>query len=127
MATPAAYDAEVCEQPLTRVLYVEDDETIARATATVLRRDGYEVVSVASAEQAIGELKAHRFDVVLSDFNLAGPGNGADVLAFAGPLPFVFLTGDDRADHFGVTRLEKPSSPAAIRDALHQALLTRSA
>ena len=127
MRCESAPDVLVQEQPLLRILHVEDEQIVARSIAIVLRRDGYEVVSVASAELAIEQLQAHRFDAVLSDFNLAGPGSGADVLWFAGPLPFVFLTGDDRADHYGVTRLDKPSSLAAIRDALDQALLTRSA
>lgn len=109
------------------VLHVEDDAAIARAIGGMLRRAGYEVVSVATAEGAFLELGARRFDVIVSDFNLAGIGSGADVLAAAGSTPFVFLTSDDRAGSYGVLRLEKPCAPAAIRAAIESLLARRAA
>jgi len=108
------------------VLHVEDDAAIARAIGNMLRRDGYEVVSVATAEDALLELGARRFDVIVSDFNLAGLGSGADVLAACGSTPFLFLTSDDRAGGYGVLRLEKPCAPSAIRAAI-ESLLARTA
>lgn len=121
-------DVLVAEQPLPSVLHVEDDASIQRAVASVLRRAGYEVTTVATAADAIAALGARRFSAVLSDFNLAGDGTGADVLGVAElrATPFVFLTSDDRADHFGVLRLEKPCAPAAIRSAI-QAVTRRAA
>ena len=109
------------------VLHVEDDASVARAVGRMLRRDGYEVVSVATAEDALLELGARRFDVIVSDFNLAGLGSGADVLAACGSTPFLFLTSDDRAGGLGVLRLEKPCAPSAIRAAIESLLARRAA
>lgn len=109
------------EQPkvvAARVLHVDDDPAVARAIASMLRRAGYEVISVATAETARAELVKGAFDVVVSDFNLGGAGTGADVLAAAGSVPFIFLTSDDRADDFPVLRLEKPCTPSSLRKAV---------
>lgn len=63
-----------------RVLVV-DDEQIARMTLErILQVGGYEVVTVGSGEEAIAELNADHYDVMLLDLNLPGM-SGLDVLA----------------------------------------------
>jgi DNA-binding response OmpR family regulator len=121
-----APDVVVREQPLPRILHVEDDPLVARAIASVLRRAGYDVVSASTFGDAVLALKRSYFDAIVSDFNLGGAATGADVLAFAGATPFMFLTSDDRADGLGVPRFDKPCAPAAIREAL-ASLVRRSA
>jgi two-component SAPR family response regulator len=112
-------DVVVQEQPIVRVLHVDDDETITRAVARVLRKAGYHVVSVHTADEAIVQLSfAIEFDVVVSDFDLKSGGTGAEVLLAAGTVPFMFLCSDERADAFGVPRLDKPASATAIREAV---------
>lgn len=126
--TEVTPDVLVVEQPLPSVLHVEDDAAIQRAIASILRRAGYEVTSVATAADAIAALGARRFDCVLSDFDLKAGGTGAEVLEVAElrATPFVFLTSDDRADRYGVLRLDKPCSNDAIRAAI-RAITRRAA
>lgn len=104
------------------VLHVEDEPSISRAVASTLRRAGYEVISVATAEAAFIVLGSRSVDVVVSDFNLAGFGNGADVLACARalrqPPAFLFVSSDERAGSLGVPWIEKPCGMAAIQAAL---------
>lgn len=127
MLADASPDVVVCEQALPCVLHVEDDAAIARCIATALRRAGFEVVSVPSAEAAIAELAARAFDAIVSDFNLAGTGTGADVLLAAGVTPFLFLTSDDRAGRFNVPWIEKPAAISKVRDAVDLLVARRAA
>ena len=56
----------------TAVLIVEDEEILLRNMATYLQRQGFEVETATSAEQALERLLAFRPDVVVLDFNLPG-------------------------------------------------------
>lgn len=110
-----------------RILLVEDDPQISRSFTRLIKRDyTAEVVAVDTAEAAIALLAVERFTAIVSDFNLRGEGNGADVLAHAGGTPFLFVTSDDAATGFGVPRLEKPCRPSELRDAISE-LLTKAA
>lgn len=63
-----------------RVLVV-DDEQIARLTfQRIVQVGGYDVVAVGSGEEAIAELTAEHFDIMLLDLNMPGM-SGLDVLA----------------------------------------------
>jgi DNA-binding response OmpR family regulator len=60
---------------------VVDDEQIARLTLErILQVGGYEVVTVGSGEEAMAELAAEHYDVMLLDLNLPGI-SGMDVLS----------------------------------------------
>lgn len=91
------------------VLYVEDSQVVALATRRMLERHGFEVLRVATAEDAISHLHEARgrgelgADVVLTDLTLRGELTGADLLARVrgefgypkGELPVLVMTGDD--------------------------------
>ena len=91
------------------VLYVEDSQVVALATRRMLERHGFEVLRVATAEDAITHLAEARergdpgADVVLTDLTLRGDLTGADLLARIrgefgypkGELPVLVMTGDD--------------------------------
>ncbi len=64
----------VSEEPIEHlsVLYVEDDERLARLTAQYLRSHGVEVSVVARGDQALTEVLRARPDVVLLDIMLPG-------------------------------------------------------
>lgn len=113
-----------------RVLHVEDNASIARCTAAVLRRDALEVVSVTTAEAAIALLAIEHFDLVISDYDLAGRGTGADVLAAVRAdldrPPFLFVSGNDAVRDLGVPWLDKPASAVDLRAAI-AALLAKAA
>ncbi|HEY0232714.1 MAG TPA: response regulator [Dokdonella sp.] len=90
------------------VLYVEDSRVVALATTRMLKKYGFEVVHVVSAEAALDHLQSHvegalGIDLVLTDVNLKGDMTGGDLLdrirngfGYAkGDLPVLVMTGDD--------------------------------
>lgn len=56
----------------TRLLYVEDDDDLREMIAGTFVDAGFDVTAVSSAETALDELVAARFDVILTDYNLTG-------------------------------------------------------
>ena len=65
-----------------KLLVIDDEENHARATAEVLERVGWNVTVATSGESALKTLKADRFNIVITDLNMAGV-NGLDVLRAA--------------------------------------------
>jgi DNA-binding NtrC family response regulator len=61
------------------ILVAEDDDLTRELLVEVLRRGGHRIIDVASGVEAIEQLKAQRFDLVLSDIQMAGAG-GMEVL-----------------------------------------------
>lgn len=59
-----------------RILYVEDDADLRRLLEIVLKREGYEVTAVSTAEDAIVELQTRQHQLLLTDYNL--PHKNAD-------------------------------------------------
>ena len=55
-----------------RILIVEDDEGLRKATHVQLEREGYEVVSVGTSEDAIAQLDQTSYQLVVTDLNLPG-------------------------------------------------------
>ncbi|MBI3995403.1 MAG: response regulator [Nitrospirae bacterium] len=55
-----------------RILVVDDEESIRGILNETLSMLGYEIIEASSAEEALKELKAHRFDLVMSDIRMAG-------------------------------------------------------
>ncbi len=55
-----------------RILVVDDEESIRGILNETLNMAGYEVIEASSAEEALKELSAHRFDIVLSDIRMTG-------------------------------------------------------
>src|SRR5262249_29260716 len=62
-----------------RILIVEDDEGLRQVTHVQLEREGYEVSSAVSAEQAIPILEKAPHQLILTDLNLPGV-SGLDLL-----------------------------------------------
>lgn len=84
---------------MKRILFVEDDQTIASALTFSLEEEGYQVVHCSSVEQALVELR-QSFDLVLLDLGLSD-GSGYDVCrAMSGSdTPIVILSAiDDEAN-----------------------------
>ncbi len=54
------------------ILLVEDEEPVRFALGEALRKQGYTVEAVPTAEEALGRLGAGRFDVVITDVKLPG-------------------------------------------------------
>jgi CheY-like chemotaxis protein len=64
-----------------RVLAVDDDPTIREMVAAGLRREGRDVVTVATGEEALAQLRLAEFDVLLSDIGMGAGMNGWELAA----------------------------------------------
>ncbi len=71
-AAPDAAAAEPAPGRGQRVLVIDDEEWILDLTAELLRRDGYEVLTVPSAEKAVAALGDRQFDVIACDWKMPG-------------------------------------------------------
>lgn len=65
---------------MTSILIVEDDEQLRSAVARDLVHRGFSVTTVESVDDALGKLRQHGFDVLLTDLRM-GERDGIDLLA----------------------------------------------
>jgi CheY-like chemotaxis protein len=110
------------------VLVIDDDPVGAAALRTLLELDGYEVVALQSATEAIALLRRERFDAVITDLEMPNA-HGVDVVraarAVAGNIPVLVVTGygrsvaSERALAMGAQRVfDKPLQYEALADEL---------
>ena len=118
---------------MTRVLVVDDEELVRDLTALVLRRAGYDVVSTASAREALELVETHSIDLIVSDVvmpDLTGIELLAEMQERRPDLPVVLVTGGspdpDRTTNvleLGASAIVfKPYTHAQLRDAVAAAL-----
>ena len=82
---------------MTKILLVEDDQTIVSNLTTFLRGEGYAVSSAAGQTEALEQLARERADLVLMDVSLA-EGNGfaaCKAIKAEYGIPVIFLTASD--------------------------------
>ena len=116
------------------ILVVDDERSIARALAQVLRRDGHTIDTAANGRLALAQLDARTYDLLLCDLrmpDLDGPGL-YQALQQQHPylLPrVIFLTGDTLSpdvraflEQAAVPRLTKPCRAAEMRRLVAQVL-----
>ncbi len=111
-----------------KILYVEDDDDIRAIVTQALTSEGFEVNAVSSAEDALRDLSAAAFDVMLTDYRL--PGENAAWLLREGKalglltqMPVIVFSAEANPRGIeGHTFLRKPIDldvlSAAIADAL---------
>ncbi len=94
------------------ILHIEDEPSVAKSMAMLLRLEGYEVVCAASRDEALQHIQVHgvRPDLILSDFQLPMGFSGDEVVAeIAGLLnvrtPTIILTGDIAQKHLEKAKL----------------------
>jgi CheY-like chemotaxis protein len=117
-----------------RVLYLDDDETMALMVERLLHRAGFAVRCVTDATAALDALQQQpsAFDLLVTDYNMPGP-SGLDVAQQAARLqpglPVVLSSGsvDDalraKAHALGILEvIEKQSTLEALAPAIAQAL-----
>ena len=63
-----------------RILFVDDEPSIRLTLPPVLQEHGFEVKTAASVAEALSEIRRDRFDVLLSDLNIAEEGDGFQVV-----------------------------------------------
>lgn len=103
---------------LHKILYVEDDEGLARLLQKKLARLQFSVAVAASGGAALEAVATHHYDLILLDYNLPDM-SGLDVLArikcqASGP-PVIILTssGDERV---ALQALENGAADYAVKD-----------
>ncbi len=84
------------ESRLARILVVDDEESIRDLLRLVLAGEGYSVVTARDGEEAIEQLEAQRFDLVITDLVMPRV-NGVEVLRAAKRIdpnyPVIVITG----------------------------------
>jgi DNA-binding response OmpR family regulator len=111
------------ERAIRRILIVEDEPLVAFDTEHLLRECGYEVVAtVDTLPDAVRVLGQEDIDLVLSDIQLNGDGDGTDVAraAAARQVPVLFVTANCplEARSLGLGCLAKPYTGKVLKGAL---------
>jgi two-component system alkaline phosphatase synthesis response regulator PhoP len=82
------------EQAVTKILVVDDEETMVRSLSTLLRQEGYEVAAATDGQQALDTARAERPDLILLDVMLPGV-DGVEVcrqVRVWSTVPIIMLT-----------------------------------
>jgi len=66
-----------------KILVVDDEPSVLFTYRLLLEQKGYEVIALASAQQALDALRKHQFDLVLCDLSLEAERSGFDVIEFS--------------------------------------------
>jgi len=118
---------------VSRILVVDDEQLVRDLTSEVLRRSGYDVVSSASAHDALELLESDSFDLVVTDVVMPGF-SGVELLNEINDrqpdLPVLLITGGSpdpertsRAVGLGAAGIVyKPFSHADLTSAVEDAL-----
>jgi two-component system, sensor histidine kinase len=121
-----------------QVLHIEDDPSVARAVARLLRIKGYEVTSAASGDEAIQVVENGLVpDVILADYHLPFQVTGDQVVTeIATRLGFKPLTimlasvpspNDEEVRLVADRIFEKPADMLLVLDELQHLLIARAA
>jgi len=89
------------QNPLKRILVVDDEPMIVSLLSTILREKGWDVIEARSGTDGIDHLDRVRFDVILTDLVMPGD-SGIDLLRAAKEIhpdvEVILMTGYANAD-----------------------------
>ena len=116
----------------SKVLLIDDDESIRLMLSLVLAKDDYEVLPAEDGKKGIRLLSENRFDAVITDLDMPHV-TGYDVIQTVRNqgqfIPIIVITGnysresEDKALGFGANEcLKKPFDIDSIRSALSKAV-----
>jgi len=117
-----------------RILFVEDDVSVRRSAALLLRARGYEVIEAADGEEALALAEKHAggIDLMISDVimpGIDGPTLLRKARPFLGPAPVMFISGYAEAEfsdflegETGVSFLAKPIDIKSLSEKVKQQL-----
>jgi CheY-like chemotaxis protein len=115
---------------------IDDEPSVVRALAGLLRRDGYHVDTASNGRYALVQLQERPYDVILCDVHMPDLDGPAFYAILVRQYPalrqrVIFLTGDTRGSanqtfltQSGRPWLRKPSPIATIRRAIQHVLQT---
>jgi DNA-binding NtrC family response regulator len=119
-----------------RILVVDDEPLIADLVCTVLEEEGYELVCLCSASDALSEIEIRdNFDAVITDIDLGGPVDGFEIArrarAHRPDTAVIDMSGagaarlhQERVE--GANFIGKPFRPHALADILRNCLTSTS-
>src|ERR1700726_1478285 len=130
MADPTSF--ETTKLTPDRILIVEDEENARIGYEALLRRWGYEVLGVGSAEDALARFSEFAPAVLIADVELPGM-NGLDLLARLGEelktVPAIIITGKSSEERIiaaieagAFWYIEKPLKGSVLHALLDRAL-----
>ncbi len=132
-ARPTAVGSAAPRVARGSVLVVEDEPGVRALARAILEGRGYTVTAVGDGTAAIAELESgSRFDVVVTDMIMPGPG-GDHVAATARRLSpavgVVFMSGYTESEPSvpGSVYIQKPFSPTALLEAVYETGARRAA
>lgn len=64
-----------------RILFVDDEPSICLTMPAILRQHGYDVTAVGTVNEALAQILATPFDILISDLNIGQAGDGFTVVS----------------------------------------------
>lgn len=120
--------------PPATILAIDDEPSVIRALAGLLRRDGYRVGTASNGRYALAQLQEQPYDVIVCDLRMPELDGPAFYAILTRQYPalrqrIIFLTGDTGSEdtrtfltQCGRPWLRKPSAITTIRHAIQQVL-----
>ena len=120
--------------PPATILVIDDEPSVIRALAGLLRRDGYRVGTASNGRYALAQLQEQPYDVIVCDLRMPELDGPAFYAILTRQYPalrqrVIFLTGDTGSEdtrtfltQCGRPWLRKPSAITTIRHAIQQVL-----
>lgn len=125
--TAAAKSVIPVAAPKGRILLADDEPTFLHATADLLRREGFECVTVPDGAAALDQVKLGDFDLLITDLEMPGNSNldlVREIAETSGGLPVIVLTGFPSV-RSAVACIELPVAAYLVKPVAFPALLTR--
>jgi len=116
------------------ILVIDDEPSVVRALAALLRRDGYRVATATNGRHALAQLQEQHYDVIVCDLRMPELDGPAFYAILTRQYPalrqrVIFLTGDTSGEasrtfltQSGRPWLRKPSPITTIRRAIQDVL-----
>ena len=73
--------APVPAKKSSRVLFVDDEESIRITLPSILKLHGFDVTAVGSVADALAQINRNQFDILIADLNIGQPGDGFTVVS----------------------------------------------
>ena len=120
--------------PPATILVIDDEPSVIRALAGLLRRDDYRVRTASNGRYALAQLQEQPYDVIVCDLRMPELDGPAFYAILTRQYPalrqrVIFLTGDTGSEdtrtfltQCGRPWLRKPSAITTIRHAIQQVL-----
>ncbi len=64
---------------MSKILLIDDEELIRKSVSLILIKQGYEVDSCSSGEEALERIEVNRYDLIISDMRMPGL-NGVETI-----------------------------------------------